>query len=429
MGKPSDDDPAPSPNPATPLGESASSISLHHTTRSTTTQQPLSSAGAIPPQHRYFDEDPTELQVDDLPPLYSDHELDAPADPSSTSTTTTNIIDPLLPAGAPPLQVQPFVRDKNTDAEYYVDRRLDTDPVFLLSHLERLALVPPRPFVHIRGTHHQSVRKSDGKGTERRKVVDFDVSIELTHLLYGDIQTRTPFLREVATAGPFEKVRRGTVFPTRAPGFGGSPGAGDEETGAAKPSLDEWCRRFCASRAGLRVFTLERRVEGWDADLVRAKLEALVRATNYRGHVKVDFPVRNARVDVYSSCRTNRWRLTRWIEMLFVFTLLFLLSWPWLFLRTARWEVATVLWRMSVTDGEPGARRRYASLSEEQWYNMWARPIHRAVLQRRQGTLDQADLREADGVPEPRGGFAGAVQAGVEAMGVVNRSFGWGGDS
>ncbi|KFH41448.1 hypothetical protein ACRE_078420 [Hapsidospora chrysogenum ATCC 11550] len=425
MGKPSDDDdPAPSPNPATPLGESASSISLHHTsTTSTAAQQaPLSSAGAIS-QHRYFDEDPTELQADDLPPLYSDHELDRPADPSSSSSVTA-IIDPLLPAGAPPLQVQPFVRDKNTDAEYYVDRRLDTDPVFLLSHLERLALVPPRPFVHIRGTHHQSVRKSDGKGTERREIVDFDLHIELTHLLYRDIHTRTPFLREVATPGPFDKVRRGTVFPTRAPGFGGSSrGAGDEESGAT-PSLEEWCHRFCASRAGLRVFTLERRIDGWDADLVRAKLEALVRATNYRGHVKVDFPVRNARVDVYNSCRTNRWRLTKWIEMLFVFTLLFLFSWPWLFFRTARWEVATVVWGVSATD-ERGVKR-YASLSEEQWYNMWARPIHRAVLQRRQCTLDQADLREEADGPEPRGGFAGAVRAGVEAMGVVNRSFGWG---
>ena len=401
MGK-SDRDLVPSPNPATPLGESAASLSLHAHT-----------AGVSSAPQRYFDDDPTELADDDLPPLYSDHEHDAPAGPFG-------VIDPLLPSGAAPLEVQPFLRDKVSGTEYYLDRRLDTDPVFLATHLDRLAQLPPRPHVHIRGTHHQSVRKEDGK-SERRQVVDFDIHIELTHLLYQDIQSRQPFLRHVATAGHFEKVRRGTVFATRAPGFGGSGGAAEEGV----PDLAEWCRRFCASRAGLKNFVLERRVLGWDFDLLRTKLEALVRSTNYRGHVAVDFPVLNARAEVYNDCRTNRWRLTKWIEMLFVFTLLFLFSWPWLFFRTARWEVASAQWHMSSRDAQ--GRKRYASVSEDRWYNMWARPVQRAVLERRQGTLDQGDLNRVDAPPQS--GFAGAVQAGVEAMGVVNRSFGWGGDS
>ena len=398
MGKFTDDEPNPSPLPT--FGESASAISLH----SQNNQFADSSAG------RYFDDDPTEFETDDLPPLYSDHELDAPADP----------INPLIPTGPQGLQVQPFTISKSHGTEYYLDRRLDTDSVFLGQHLDRLAAIPPRPHVHIRGSHTQPVRKADGK-SERQEVVDFDLHIELTHLLYQDIQAQKPFHREIATASNFEKVRRGTVFATRASGFGGS-GPSIEE-GATQ--IDEWCRQFCSSKAGLKAFAFERRVLGWDWEALRSKIEGLIRSSNYRGKIQVEFPVRNARAEVWNECRTNRWRLTKWIEMMFMFSLLFLFAWPWVFFRTARWEVVSANWHLSANDSE--GRKRYATLSEDRWYNMWARPISRAVLERRQGTLDQGDLNREDAPPS--GGFAGAVQAGVDAMGVVNRSFGWGGNS
>ena len=251
--------------------------------------------------------------------------------------------------------------------------------------------------------------------------VDFDIHIELTHLLYQDIQSQRPFLRETVTASNFEKVRRGTVFATRAPGFGGS-GVAEEGT----PDVDDWCYRFCTSKAGLKNFVFERHVQGWDFDALRTKLESLVRGTNYRGHLQVQFPVLNARTEIYNECLTNRWRLTKWIEMVFVFTLLFIFSWPWLYFRTARFETVNAQWHLSATDGN--GRKRYATLSEDRWYNMWARVIQKAVLGRRQGTLDQGDLNRLDN-PAAQGRLADVVEAGVEAMGVVNRSFGWGSDS
>lgn len=398
----------PSPLP-TPVGESASSISLH-------TQNPGTPAPYVDTTERYFDDDPDVLHDDDLPPLYTDHELDAPA----TEHHQQQALNPLLPGGTAGLKVQPFAQDKHRGIEYYLDRRLDTDPVFLRHHLDRLAVIPPRPHVHIRGVHNENVRKADGRH-ERREVVDFDLQLELTHLLYEDIQAQRPFHRATVTAGNFEKVRRGTIFATRAPGYGGS-GLAEDGT----PDLDDWCFRFCTSTSGLRNFVLERQVEGYDFELIRRKLESLIRDTNYRGRLTITFPVLNGRVEVYNECMTNRWRLTKWIEMIFVFTLLFLFSWPWLYFRTAKWEVVNVQWHMSATDAQ--GRKRYAGgLSEERWYNMWARVIHKAVLDRRQGTLDQGDINRLD-APGPQGGFAGAVQAGVEAMGVVNRSFGWGRD-
>ncbi|KJK78069.1 hypothetical protein H634G_06652, partial [Metarhizium anisopliae BRIP 53293] len=144
----------------------------------------------------------------------------------------------------------------------------------------------------------------------------------------------------------------------------------------------------------------------------------LARAANYRGRVEVRFPVRQARVHVYSDCRVNRWRLTPWVVALFTFSLAFVLAWPVLFLATRRWETVTAEWRMG--DGHVRV--------EEALYAVWAGTIQRAMLERRRGLLDQGDLQRT----WARGGAGrqgDAVAAAVEAMGVVNRSFGWGEDS
>ena len=415
MGKPSmESEPFASPNPH--LGEGTSAISLQTTL-------------SDPPITRYFDDDPPELGDDDLPPLYSDTEhLDRSSNASIRAAAAhldgSGPVDPLLPASARGLKIATFARNKKTETTYYVDQRLATDPAFLQDQLTKLSHVPPRPFVQVRGTHSQVVKKGDRN--MRTQVVDFDVQVELTHLLYTDIHAQQSW-RALRTAGNFEKVRRGTVFAVRAPGFGGSGGAIEE----GQPAVDLWCHRFCASNYGLRCFALERRISGWDFDALGDKVESLVRATNYRGHVKVTFPVHNARVEMYNDCRTNRWRLTKWIEALFVFTLMFLLAWPWIFFRTRRWETIYAEWPMSRVEDRPDGSTglRYAAMSEDRWYNQWARVISKAVVERRQGTLDQGDLQRAEGGPARSDGAAGAVQVGVDAMGVVNRSFGWGADT
>ncbi|KAF4120668.1 hypothetical protein GMORB2_2671 [Geosmithia morbida] len=418
MGKPDEDMAKTGP---THLQESASAISLQTQEQDGSGSSTMAHLPPPPPAptDRYFDDDAADVgggDDDDLPPLYSDLEHGLAAEQT--------VVDPLLPAGVGPLAVAPFSRDETTGTEYYVDRRLDTDAIFLASHVRHLAMLPPRPFVHLRGTHTETKRKSDSK-TEQQQVIDFDVRVELTDLLYADLSARTPQRRQVLAAGTMEKVRRGTVFPTRAQGFGGK-GYRAEDRSPESDLLDDWCRHFCSSKAGLKTFSVERRVVGFDFDALRPKLESLVRRTNYRGSLTVDFPLLNSHAHIYNDCRSNRWRLTRWIVVVFTLTLLSLLTWPWLFFRTARWEVIGIEWLVGDGGTSPGRR----SQAEERWYNLWARPIQRAVLSRRQGTLNQADLTDSlDPQPEQRTGMAGAVQAGVEAMGVVNRSFGWGGST
>ncbi|KAG6293426.1 hypothetical protein E4U09_002998 [Claviceps aff. purpurea] len=380
------------------------------------------------PSHaRYFDQDVAELGGDDLPPLYTEHE-DFNDDPRP--------YDPLLPPSRDNdgfETVYPFRRDETT--AYYLDARLDRDPDFLAHHIDKLAMIPPRPFVRIVGTHTDKAGggscNDKNQNRDTQEVTDFEIEIELTHLFYSDIRSAQAW-NTLHTAGNFEKVRRGTVLATRAPGFGGSGGALPEE---GVPGLREWCRRYCASRCGLKCFTMERRVEGYDWEMLRRRLHGLVQATNYRGHVNVDFPVRHSHVHVYNECRINRWRLTKWIATMFTLSLMFVFTWPYLFFMTRRWETVTAEWRLSEPTAVPG-RRKYVSMSEEQWYTMWAAATQRAMLERRRGILDQGDLERArmglgrgQGQGERGERMMRTVEEGVEAMGVVNRSFGWGGDS
>ncbi|KAM0328778.1 hypothetical protein ACHAQA_005192 [Verticillium albo-atrum] len=393
------------------IGETSDAFSLHSTNA----------------PDRFYDDDPAELPGDDdLPPLYTDEpSADGPQDPLLSIHDLQNKQHGLVP---------PHLVIPANGNEYHIDRRLDADPTFLQRHIEACAQVPPRAFVRLRGTHTEPVRRGDK--TERQTHVDFDVRLELTPFLYSDIATHTSW-RTLRTADNFAKVRRGTVFATRAPGFGGASAPGGVTLEEGRPGLAEWCHRYCASHTGLKTFQLRREVTGWNEELVRNKLENLVRATGYQGHVAISFPVQGEKVTVYNDARTNRWRLLRWLRIVCVFTLMIVLTWPWLFFRTARFEVAVAEWPMSrrLSDG----RREYVSLSEEQWYNMWARAVRKAVLERRQGTLDQGDLVAAEGAQgaafegqtedqAATGAVGSFLRAGVSAMNAVNVRFGWGGD-
>ncbi|KAH7258599.1 hypothetical protein B0J15DRAFT_301271 [Fusarium solani] len=387
-----------------PTGE-ASSVVSGQTTSSTV------------PLRRYPDEEEAAAPYRDHPEgTYHDLAQDHDDDPPPSYTVVDNegpYPNPFDFVGSS-LGLQPFSEDTDHRTVYYLDKRLDTDPTFLEQHVKDLAKEPPRPYVRIQGLHRES--KKSGKEREDKSVVDFDFHIDLTPLLYEEMATRRSWERLLAVNN-FDKVRRGTVMTTRAPGFGGS---GPPEDGT--PGVSEWCERYCNSKAGLKAFVLERRITGWDFALVGSKLNNLVRATNYRGQLNITFPTTHARVELYNDCRTNRWRLTRWVSLAFYFTFLWIFSWPWLASRTKWFETVYVEWPMSQPDRQ--GTLRYACMSEDRWYRLWRRPIEQAVLARRQGRLSQDDIDEAYHAPGADD-FARGVRAGLE---VVQRTFGWGGD-
>lgn len=391
---------------------------------------PRYSQPTTPDQH--LDQDIPDLPApephdDDLPPLY-DEDADASASHSASA--------PLLPpATLPPFHAssdepQPFRRDETVS--YYLDARLDRDPERLEAAVRQWAAVPPRPYVRIHGYHRERRRDHDGK-RRNNNVTDFDIKVELTPYLFANVATRQAWT-EINTVDNEEKAKRGTSLRKRAAGSRKGRGSGRIELGALdKPTLTEWCHMFCASHAGLKVFQLKRRMLGFDYQHIREKIERMVRGTNYRGSLQITFPVQDECVEVWNDCRTNQWRLTKWIYTLFCMSMLWLLTWPYLFFRTKRFETVTSDWYFSRPDG--CLTEQYVTISEDQWYNMWGRAIAKAVLSKKQGVLDQQDLLAAEGAPPEFNsgnaivdGTVSFVRAGVNAMNEVNRQLGWGGD-
>lgn len=358
---------------------------------------------------------------DDLPPVY-DEVAEASA---STAQTAPLLSDAALPGYSSSSDLQPFFRDDQ--ALYYLSANLDSDPDLLEARVRSWAAIPPRPFVRVYGYHRERRSGRDGK-KENKNITDFDVKVELTPYLFADATNRHAW-SELRTVENGDKAKRGTIFPRRAP-----KAKGNIELGAVdKPNLTQWCHLYVASHSGLKSFSLRRRMVGFDQARVREQLEALVRRMNYKGHLQVSFPVQDHTVQVWNECRTNQWRLTKWIYVMFCVSMLWLLSWPYLFLRTKRFETVSSEWHFSRVD--PEGRKRYVSLTEDQWYNMWARPIAKAVLSKRQGVLDQQDLIAADGADPAFNtghstvdGALGLFRAGVNAMNEVNRHLGWGED-
>ncbi|KAI0097331.1 hypothetical protein GGR51DRAFT_541403 [Nemania sp. FL0031] len=372
----------------------------------------------------YVDDDAPELNIDDLPPNYTDAVESSEAAPmlSSVIAPGSAMNDTIRPHD----RTSKVITDLNNGAQAWVAKSIE-DPNALERYIRQLSGIPPRPYIKIVGTHTETTRDSKGKH-EKNTVTDFDVTVELTPYLFADAQYRKSW-SELRTVDNSEKVHRGTILAKRGEGSNQSIEVGAD----AKPTLKEWCHRFAASSAGLKSFSFQRRMVGFDEEDVKHRLEELVRRTNYRGHLNVQLIMKDSHILMYNDTRINRWRLTPWIHWLFILTLTFIFSWPYLLLRTKRWEVVTADWAFSrINDA---GTKEYISISEDQWYNMWAQAICRAVLEKRQTLLDQSDLRRAHEA-EPAfntgnssvDGALGLFRAGIHAMNEVNRQLGWGGD-
>jgi len=200
-----------------------------------------------------------------------------------------------------------------------------------------------------------------------------------------------------------------------------------------KPTLLEWCHLYCASHARMKKFRLSRVVSGLDTKYLHDTLQSLVHSTNYKGHTRITFPIENRAVEVYSSHKFNKWRMTTWICMLFYISMLWLFTWPYLYFATKKWAVVKVDWPFSfvMENGE----RCFTTISEKQWFAIWGKTVETSVLEKKKGAVTEEDLNRA---VLPREEFqsgnaqvdlaANFVGAGLRAFGEVNRQLGWGGD-
>lgn len=302
----------------------------------------------------------------------------------------------------------------------------DNDPAAFQHRLNDLARVPPRPLVYILGTHKEKRRNKDGK-MEEHGIIDFRLVLQLKSFLAPLVAYYSH-----AVVANSEKTYRGGFMKKRAPGYKQDVEIGEEDP----PTWKDWCEQYCASPSPHRIFRLRHEVVGLDTDYLRKRIEGLIRGTNYRGHLSITFPIEDAKIDLYTSSRVNKWRLNKWIRRFFYLTFLWIFAWPYLFFATKRWDVVRTKWHYS-RENEDGIKS-YATVSEEQWFERWHVGIRRLVLDRYEGVVHYPHLQgvmdRPNDPPNPGAlnvsvntgnsrvdGALGLLQTGIQVAGIMTR--------
>lgn len=330
------------------------------------------------PEDYDYDDAP---EISGMPPSYADSEAEsAPLVPPTImhiappTTRMNHNIDVHIKNGEPQVG----------DTQTLMEPQYDNDPAYLEAAIRELVKQAPIPLVYIMGTHRETVKRGDKK--ETRDVTDFRIVMNIQRYLGLNFTSgRDTSRMSYDTVLNSDKAYRGSFRKTRAPGF-----KQDLEIGLPPPSLKEWCHRYCASSASLRVFRLRREVTGLDQTFLRNRIEGLIRSTNYRGRISVTFPVEDQNIDIYTSNRINKWRLITWVRWIFYLTFLWIFSWPILYFATKRYAVVKAYWPFSTTD--ENGNKQYTTVTEEQWFEKWQVGIRRLVLDRFQGEASEGQL-------------------------------------
>ena len=388
----------PAPAPAPEYRDDPDAVSLHTT-----------------PDDYTYDDAP---EITGLPPSYADSQVgsvDAPAAPirhMPPPSSRMNHGNYTIKTGKPVV----------SETQTLMDARYDADAVYLEEGIRSFAKDAPWPLVYIMGTHTETVRKGDKK--EKKSITDFRIVMNLQSYLipnFGHLNNDT--LRwshmNLVTVENGEKTHRGTIWKQRAPGF-----KQDIEVGSPTPELKEWCHLYCASPRMLRIFRLRRVVTGFDDELLKNRIEGLIRSTNYRGHINITFPVEDKNVDIYTTNFVNKWRLKKWVCWIFYLTFLWIFTWPYLYFATKRYAVVRAEWPFSVSDAH--GNKTYTTVSEEQWFEKWHVGIRRLVLDRFEGEASDSMLSGVIARPEdpPMPGTVRTGHEGVDsAVGMLTQGF------
>lgn len=222
-----------------------------------------------------------------------------------------------------------------------------------------------------RGHHHN---RNDDNETSSTTITDFYIRINITHLL----STGPNVGGELHLLTDNEKGFRGGIFQR------GRPTVTSPDIDNQHEELKAWCDKYVADPS-LKSFTLKREVINHDTKILEDLIRSAITSTNYRGQVSVSFPITHQSVVVYSPGWINKLRMTTWVRWFFYLTFLWIFSWLYLFLATARYEVVKVIFPyadVSPEDAAHGSDRTPTVMSETEWFQLWGMSIKRAVLGR-----------------------------------------------
>lgn len=162
------------------------------------------------------------------------------------------------------------------------------------------SLHPPPYFVQLHGMHTEIVR--DGKKETKNKITDFYIRINITHLLGSPAVGTGRGKMELLPDN--KRGYRGGRIPSLNPTVEISDA--ENQLGGLRP----WCEAYVKNPAGVKTFTFKREVINHDTARLEQLLRSCILETQYRGHLKISFPILHKRVVVCSPGKINEWRNT-----------------------------------------------------------------------------------------------------------------------
>jgi hypothetical protein len=112
-------------------------------------------------------------------------------------------------------------------------------------------------------------------------------------------------------------------------------------------SLMVWCERFCRDPAGIKTFTFQRKLLGFDFEALRSEVIWYLRSMNYGGHILVTNNIWNTSFKVYSPHWYNHIRGSTAFSAVIYITQLWVVILPLLAYLEGRYEVVHSVWRSS----------------------------------------------------------------------------------
>lgn len=223
---------------------------------------------------------------------------------------------------------------------------LFSQPRHLIHFLLEQTRLPPRPILRIVG--------------RRENAIDFDISLNLTHLL--DIQNYQFDLRSAQTS-PLQTIQR-------------SLRANDDPS--ISSHITSVAKRFCNDRMENKSLTLTRSVEGIPEDMLTGQVRNLAAAIKYRGVLEIDFVYERSTVKIHQE--PSGW-----------FTSLLRLH------PEQKYEVLESTWTL----GDGSGQYENSTASDvglrvgNEWWASWNSTIRNAMIRKHKGIVGLEDWIEA----------------------------------
>lgn len=297
--------------------------------------------------------------AEDSPPAYSGHHQEEPLLEQNTTPTTTvqrritrptyNPLHKLTTLASVPFHkynVPDGVLSPNGISLTVKHSELYSQPHVLLAFILEQATLPPKPMLHITGSHC---------GT----IIDFDINLNLTHLL--NLQKRK------------WRFNSAHVSPI---GHGASRPLYDAKDDRVMTMLSSNIKQFCKDRAENKSYTLTRTIEGLPTEMLAGQVRNLAASVKYRGLLKIEFVDERSKVVVHK-------QPSSWFSNLIGLH------------PEKRYEMAETVWDLSSSEDSEHGNTDESLRAGQEWWKSWTGAIRNAMIMKHKGNVGIEDWIEA----------------------------------